>query len=145
MYPGLYILRRRAWLKDHVSILVVGNLLGLPRPGGLFSHPTGLPPLGVLIDFTPDGIRREVLYELGDRIVERQINDLAAMARLMSVLERNPRYDPVFNNCEHFVSYVETGRPKSPQVRGLTTLAGLALAIWWGFGGSGGAGAGVKR
>jgi len=71
-------------------------------------------------------------------------DETGAMARLRWVLEHKPRYDAGFSNCEHLVSFVETGEANSRQVRGITTIA-MAAALLWGLVGSGGAEAGSER
>ena len=85
------------------------------------------------------------MYELGPWTIEHMMADeTGAMARLRWVLEHKPRYDAGFSNCEHLVSFVETGEANSRQVRGITTIA-VAAALLWGLGGSGGAEAGSER
>jgi len=141
----LFVLKRRSPGKvvEHSGVLVVGNLLGLLSAKDLFQDRR---PLGVIVHSTPPGgVQHEVVYELGPWRIERMmVDETGAMARLRWVLEHRPRYDAGFSNCEHLVSFVETGEAQSPQVRGITTVA-VAAALLWGLGGSGGAGAGSKR
>lgn len=142
----LSVLARRNSLKGHVGILVSGNLLGLVRPQELFARPRGRAPIGLLVDFTPDGVRRQLLYDTNDWVVDRDIEQdvPGAIDRLLWWVQTNPPYDPGLQNCQHFVSYVESGTPKSPLVTGLV-LTGLAAVIWWGLGGFDGPGSGAVR
>jgi len=124
MNPGLYVVRRITATKIHVGLLVAGNLLGLSRIADIYDYARGRP-LGLLFHFNPNGIQREIVYDLGGWTVDRRIDgdQAAAIARLQAVLNTNRRYDLLLNNCEHVVSYVETGERKSPQLRGLATAA----------------------
>ncbi|SRR6266566_3285322 len=142
----LSVLARRDSLKGHVGILISGNLLGLVRSQELFDRPRGRAPIGLLIEFTPDGVRRQLLYEDADWIRARDIEQdvAAAIDRLLWWVRTNPVYDPVSRNCQHFVSFVETGKPTSPAVTGVA-LTGLAVVIWWGLGGFDGPGSGAAK
>jgi len=144
----LTVLAQRNSLKGHVGVLITGNLLGLVRPQELFARPRGRAPIGLLVDVTPDGVQRQLIYDLTDWVVQRHIErDVpGAIDRLLWWVRANPRYDAASRNCQHFVSFVETGKPTSPAVTGVA-LTGLAVAIWWGLGGFDGpaSGAASKR
>jgi hypothetical protein len=142
----LTVIARRNSLKGHVGILITGNLLGLVRPQELFARPRGRAPIGLLIEFTSDGVRRQLLYDAADWIPVRDIEqDVAgAIDRLLQWVRTNPVYDPISRNCQHFVSFVETGKSTSPAVTGVA-LTGLAVAIWWGLGGFDGPGSGAAK
>jgi len=121
----------------------LGNLLGLLSAKELFQDRR---PLGVIVHSTPPGgVEHEVVYELSPWRVERMMDDeTGGMARLRWVLEHKPRYDAVFSNCEHLVSFVESGEATSPQLRGITTVS-VITALLWGLGGPGGVGVGSKQ
>jgi len=125
MQPGLYVVRRVVGLKSHVGILVVGNLLGMPR-GDFFAY-ARRPPLGVLIHFNQAGLHRDLVYDLAGWAIERRMegNVADAVARLKALLNSDQQYALLNNNCEHLVSYVETGERKSPQLRGWATAAAI--------------------
>jgi len=124
-------------LVDHAGVLVVGNVLGLLGAGDLFQDPS---PMGVVVHLTPQGIETEALNDLGPWAVERIMADEAgARLRLGLVLQSMPGYDAFARNCEHFVSFIETGEATSPQLRGIATLVGVGALLWW-LGGSGEAG-----
>src|SRR2546430_659843 len=126
----LYVVKRRSpgKLVEHSGVLVVGNLLGLLSAKELFRDPR---PLGVIVHSTPPGgVQHEVVYGLGPWRIERMMADEAGvLARLRWVLQNRPRYDAVFSNCEHLVSFVEIGEAKSPQVQGVTTVAVAAALL----------------
>jgi len=121
MQPGLYVVRRTIGLKSHVGLLAVNNL---PLVGGR--------PLGVLIHFNTAGLHRDVVYDLSGWKVERRIkeNDGEVGARLKLMLESNQQYALLNNNCEHLVSFVETGERKSPQVQGWVAAAVIVGSIF---------------
>lgn len=58
-------------------------------------------------------------------VVDRDAITRAARSRL------GERYDMVFSNCEHFVSWVINGKPESPQVKYWvsTIIAGAAIGL----------------
>ncbi|HYU29348.1 MAG TPA: lecithin retinol acyltransferase family protein [Gemmatimonadales bacterium] len=89
------------------------------------------PPLGLLIHFNQAGLYRDVVYDLAGWTVERRIedNEVEAIARLKAILNSDQQYALLNNNCEHLVSYVETGERKSPQVRGLVGSAAVLGAV----------------
>lgn len=68
-----------------------------------------------------------MIYRLRPWAVERKVeaDEPAAFARLHHFLQRNPRYHFALNNCEHLVSFVETGEALSPQVQGPLVAAVL--------------------
>ena len=119
MQPGLYVVRRVTWAKIHVGILVVGG-----RPSPYRS-------VGVLVHFNQEGLHREDVYDLAGWEVLRRIdgNEAEAIARLNAVLQNPERYALLNNNCEHLVSFVETGERKSPQVRGWLAVGAIVASI----------------
>ncbi len=122
MQRGLFILRRMTSFKNHVGILVVGS-------PPLANMPFGA--LGLLIHFNQAGLHREVVYDLNGWTIQPQIvgNENDIIARLNHVLNSNQTYALLNNNCEHLVSYVETGERKSPQVRGWAAAAAIVAGL----------------
>lgn len=117
---GLYLLRQYSSTKGvhHFGILDVGNLLGYPMAG---DH--------VVVHLTHPMVRTDRLSATGYWEVLAQINDVeGALARLRQAL-KYPRYDLVFNNCEHFARYVATGVRESRQVRDILSLAGIVGVV----------------
>jgi len=110
LQPGLYKVRQRSGPKlvVHVGIMDVGNRLR--RPEGNYWET-------VVIHQCPPGIRIDSLDAFGPYEIVRPISDEAGAIRRIRLALRNPRYDPFWNNCEHFVSFVETGRRESGQLQ----------------------------
>jgi len=110
-------------------LLVVGRALGADVPSP--KDRRGRRPLGVLVHFTPLGLRRRVIYRLRPWAVERKVDadEPGALTRLDHFLQRNPRYHFALNNCEHVVSFVETGEAQSPQVQG-PLVAAVLVALF---------------
>ncbi len=133
---GLYVVKRYSPEKGvyHSAIADSGNLLGLLRPRQRFDHPYAV----VIVELVSSGPQYQVLLDgLGDEWGEvNPITDQAdAIARFRWVQEHASQlpYDPFLNNCEHFATFIATGRPKSPQVQAAVGWAGVfafaALAL----------------
>ena len=141
----LYVVKRRSSgkLVDHSGFSLLGTCSGCFRRrscskigGRLASSATQRRPAASSTRSCTSWVRGTIEHMMAD--------ETGAMARLRWVLEHKPRYDAGFSNCEHLVSFVETGEANSRQVRGITTIA-VAAALLWGLGGSGGAEAGSER
>ena len=119
---GLYKVRQLGGSKKfaHYGILDVGNCLR--RPGGSYFKPE-------VIHQIPPGIRSDTLHDFGPYKIVRKITDVEDAIRRYHLALNNPKYDLFGNNCEHFVSYVETGRRESGQLQGFVVLAGLAAFV----------------
>jgi hypothetical protein len=120
--PGLYIAQRYSPEKGvtHVALLDVGNRSGL-APWG-----SNVP---VQFELAPAGLQVACHDSTGGWTVVRRIeNETLAIVRLRDAwFNVRQSYDTLFNNCEHFVSYVETGVRKSAQVRAVVGGVGLAM------------------
>jgi len=57
---------------------------------------------------------------------------LNVMARAQKVLANPKRYDPILRNCEHTANEVIHGRPRSPLLVIVGTIAALAF-LWFIF------------
>ncbi|SRR6266496_745760 len=123
---GLYLVKQRAQVSksgvEHYGIMNVGNRLAQSPAHGFVRRP-------VVYHNTPPSLRAEWLTNTGGwAIVSRIEDERAAIARLRAAW-RNPSYDMLGNNCEHFAFYVATGERKSPQVRAGVTIASIAAIV----------------
>jgi len=122
--PGLYIVRRHSPEKgvDHVAVLDVGNRSGVANWGSCAAR---------LLEFTPDGLSFDPCDQAGGWRFEKQLTDeRAAATRIQFVLRTLGKpYHLTSNNCEHMVSFVESGKPMSPQVRGALMAAVLMVTV----------------
>ena len=121
---GLYVVERYSPEKGvkHVAVLDVGNRSGLADWG---------PHNARLLELSVSGLRFDP-YDAnqGWAFVRRVANESEAVGRIHCVLGEDPQpYDAVLNNCEHLVSFVESGERKSPQVRGWAIAAGLVIGM----------------
>ena len=113
---GLYLIRQHSSAKGvhHFGILDVGNHLAYHT---VYDH--------VVVHLTHPVVRADWLSATGHWEVLAKIVDVAgALGRLRHAVNR-PCYDLVFNNCEHFATYVATGVRESRQVKEVLTLAGV--------------------
>ena len=122
--PGLYVVERYAPEKGvkHVALLDVGNQSAVSGWGPWSARLLELSAAGLPFDpYNPSE---------GWSLVRRVGDESAAVARIHQVLTGPVRpYDAVFNNCEHLVSYIETGTRMSPQIRNLAIAAGIVLGV----------------
>jgi Lecithin retinol acyltransferase len=121
---GLYVVKQKSKQKgvDHYGILDVGNRLRIPGVDGI--NP-------VIVHQTPPHIQASYLHQTGWWANHGRIADEAgAIGRLQAALG-SPKYDLVFNNCEHFVRYVVTGQRESTQVQmGVLAVAVGVVVVW---------------
>ena len=120
--PGLYVVERYSPEKGvkHVAVLDVGNQSGI----------SGWGPWSIrLLESSGAGLRFDLYNpDEGWPLARRIVDEAAAVQRIRQVLTGPPRaYDVVLNNCEHLVSYIESGTPTSIQVRNAVIVAGLIL------------------
>lgn len=91
-------------------------------------------PTGYVAHKTQDGIKIEPLHAFaqGLPVTEKRratsSTFLPAQARFQDALQTMHQYDVLDSNCEHFASYVLTGKKESRQINFLI-LAGIA-GIW---------------
>jgi hypothetical protein len=89
---------------------------------------------GIVYEVKPGtGLQASALDSHEGWLVTERIDDYAgALGRLRAIWSAGrQRYDALFNNCEHFVTYVATGHRQSPQLadRTFTLLLVLAAAL----------------
>lgn len=104
----------------HFAILDVEDQANLiPNPSRLSVRYELLPPLGLQAN----------VHDPNGWTTVRHVDDPSSLARLRRIWRAGPQtYDAVGNNCEHFVSNVEHGERRSPQVGGWAlALIGLVL------------------
>jgi hypothetical protein len=124
LYPGLqdglYTLRQRSDKLGlfHYGILDVGNRLGLP------SAHSGNP---IVVHQKPPCITIDRLDNTGPWSVIGRISDELCAAKRMDMAFRNPGYNMLNHNCEHFVWFVATGKRESPQLRAGVVFFVLAI------------------
>ena len=122
--PGLYVVERYAPEKGvkHVALLDVGNQSAVSGWGPWSTR---------LLELSAAGLRFDPYNPSEGWSFVRQVADeSAAVHRIHQVLTGPARpYDSVFNNCEHLVSYIETGTPTSPQIRNVAIAAGIVLGV----------------
>lgn len=131
---GLYVVKcyspeKGVW---HRAIADSGNVLGLLGARERFDHPYAV----VIIDLTSAGLRAAMLPDgLTEvwAIVEPVANEVEAIARFTWARnnQHSLRYDVLLKNCEHFASYIATGKPESPQVQEAVGWAGVAAFVIW--------------
>lgn len=120
--PGLYVVMRQKMggLVTHVGLLDVGNQLRLDvqaRHGPVVVHQ---PPTGLV-----------AIYAAGSgdwETVVAVMNVSGVRERVVKAFEDRD-YDLFGSNCEHFVTFALSGEKKSPQVRTVLTIIGLAVAV----------------
>ena len=122
--PGLYVVERYAPEKGvrHVALLDVGNRSALSDWGPWSAR---------LLELSTAGLRFDPYNASEGWSLVRPVVDVdAAVRRIHELLTLPTRpYDPVLNNCEHLVSYIETGTRTSPQVRSVAIAAGIVLGV----------------
>jgi hypothetical protein len=122
--PGLYVVERYAPEKGvkHVALLDVGNQSAVSGWGPWNAR---------LLDLSAAGLRFDPYSPSeGWSLVRRVADESAAVRRIHQVLSGPARpYDVVFNNCEHLVSYIESGTRTSPQIRNVAIAAGIVLGV----------------
>lgn len=100
---GEYNEKAPASAKDFFA---VGNRRGAPEA-----------PFPVLIEQTPPQIQARWFQNSGQWQLGYRIEDeLGAIRRLRAAL-KNPKYFMLASNCEHFASYIATGKAESPASR----------------------------
>jgi hypothetical protein len=119
--PGLYVVVRpkMAGLVTHVGLLDVGNRLGLnanARCGPLVLHQ---PLTGLVANYAGQAGTWETAVAVTNvsGVRERVINAF-----------QDRTYDLFGSNCEHFVNFALSGEKKSPQLRTVAAIIGLAIA-----------------
>jgi hypothetical protein len=122
--PGLYVVQRFSPQKGvrHTAVLDVANRSRLVDWG-----PHG----AKLLELSVEGLRFDS-YDAshGWEVVRRIADEVGAIGRIHYTLREGSRtYDALFNNCEHLVSFVETGVRRSPQVRKFAITAGVILGV----------------
>lgn len=117
---GLYLVKQKSIDKgvDHYGILDIGNRIHHPNVDGI--NP-------VLIHQTPPHIKLDWLQDTGAWDVQGKITDeKMAIERIKHAL-KDPAYNLLGNNCEHFSRFVATGKRESTQVQAVVAMAGLAV------------------
>lgn len=129
------------------TVLTSGlHVIRVKRPEKLFTHVAlldlGLLPMvgrdtarAVVVELTEPTLRMSYLDDMPFRweYLRPVRDELGAIARWPQAVRR-PSYDPLLNNCEHLVSFVETGERRSPQrdwglaVAGVAAIGCVALA-----------------
>jgi hypothetical protein len=121
-YPdGLYLLKQRSERKgvDHFGIADIGNCLKVAGADGI--NP-------VVVHQTPPCIRADWLRDTRPwRVLGRIVDESGAVARYHEAL-KNPTYW-IWNNCEHFASFVATGNRESKQLQSVGWLTGFAALV----------------
>src|SRR5579859_6842899 len=119
---GLYLIsqpsRDKGWV--HYGILDVGNRLGLTLDR--------VEP--VVVHLPPGGLRYDWLSTTGEWKVVKQIGDAAGAIARLRIVEANPVYDAVTNNCEHAARYIADGERRSNQVRWIGVFVGVAAVAF---------------
>jgi hypothetical protein len=122
--PGLYVVERYAPEKGvkHVALLDVGNQSAVSGWGPWNAR---------LLELSVAGLRFDPYNPSEGWSLVRRVGDESAAARRVHQVLSGPvrPYDAVFNNCEHLVSYIESGTPTSPQVRTVAIAAGIVLGV----------------
>ncbi|MGH7613063.1 MAG: hypothetical protein ACREMW_03335 [Gemmatimonadales bacterium] len=122
--PGLYVVERYSPEKGvkHIAFLDVANQSGVSGWGHWNARLLELSAAGLRFDpYNPSE---------GWSLVRRVADESAAIRRIHQVLTGPTRpYDAVFNNCEHLVSYIETGIRTSPQIRNMAIAAGIVVGV----------------
>ena len=121
--PGLYVVQRFSPEKGvrHTAVLDVGNRSRVIDWGPFPAR---------LLELSVGGLKFDP-YDAshGWEVIRRIPDEHGAIARIHYTLQQVSRtYDLLFNNCEHLVSFVESGVRRSPQVRAALITAGVALA-----------------
>lgn len=127
---GLYLAQQKSNIKpyffDHYGVIDVGNIL---------NHPQGNPNMPIVIHQANPAIRADGLTNTPSWKVMGKVNDahlINAKKRLQEAL-KNPEYNLICNNCEHFARYVTTGIKESTQIQSafaITVLGVLLYSLW---------------
>jgi hypothetical protein len=120
---ALYLVKQCSGSKvvDHFGILDVGDRMGLHH--GLYLEP-------VVIHLLHPSIHIDLIREFGRCEIISRISDEAGARRRFHLARKNPTYDAIFNNCEHFAIFIATGRRQSPQLQGFVIGVGLAVVAY---------------
>lgn len=121
---GLYLIQRFAKDKGviHYAILDQGMRLFQILP----QHPY-FP--ARIIHLSPKGFQLEAYDEaLGWTIVKKIEDEASAIQRTIEAA-KNPDYNLIGNNCEHFARYVADGKRESHQVQLVGVLGAIALLV----------------
>lgn len=121
---GIYQLKRRSVYPpfEHHGVAVVGKLLeqlGFTDDKSRVFHKTNL---GIHTDIFNVNEWKRLKF-----VPTNQVNQ--EIMRLKTAL-KNPNYDLLFSNCEHFSRFVMEGTAQSAQVQTVATIAGSALLVW---------------
>jgi len=121
---GLYVVRAQQSDKpfEHVALL---DLSGVLRLSGRD------PSRAVIIELTNPQLQFRYLDDITHAwVIGPRVEDEAGAARRWDEAILLPNYHLLWNNCEHLVTFITTGKRESPQIdEGLKFLAGTAAAI----------------
>jgi len=122
--PGLYVVSR--WVPEkwvtHVAVLVRGST---------YAQRLGRVEPELVVEFDEKGLHAAApISSQGWEVVRRILDTDGALARIRESAKAPVRpYDLFVNNCEHFVSSVESGQRTSPQVVGFLTVCGALFLL----------------
>jgi hypothetical protein len=122
---GIYLVCQKAREKmgvDHYGVLDIGNRLNIA--GVCDDQPR-------VIHQTPPQITVSSLIETGAwEVLSQALNETEASIRFWRAI-KDPVYNAVTNNCEHFARFVITGNRESRQLQTVVIVSGIVtLAIW---------------
>jgi hypothetical protein len=115
---GLYLVKTSLPNKpgEHYAILDIGNVLRMAGVVGPLLYELG--PRGVLAAL----VTAELI------VLERIQNEAAAIERFAAA-RQSARYSLLFNNCEHFATYVARGVRTSEQAQAVGIVATIAATL----------------
>lgn len=127
-YPdGLYLAKQKSRIKpdliEHYGVIDIGNTL---------NHPLGIIGMPIVIHQAFPYIRIDPLsntrrWEIMRKVEKWELKD--SIQRIQNAI-KNPNYDLLVNNCEHFARYVTTGIKESKQLQGAVGVIALPAFLY---------------
>jgi hypothetical protein len=119
---GLYLVKRpkRSGFGEHWGVIDIGNRV--PLNHRYVSSPR-------VIHQTREGILAESIPEMREWMFVGVIEDEAGAIQRIQQALKTPNYDVFGNNCEHFSSFVATGKKESKQVFFVIIMLGIAVFV----------------